>query len=76
MISKLEKEAGIVAIEAARVEKFTSKEELVTDMLANRDSYIPVNYDDRIKFLKDNGYELTRENLVDPSLSAKPAEDN
>lgn len=33
-----------------------------------------VNHSDRIKFLKDNGYEVTRENMIDSSLSARPKE--
>lgn len=36
---------------------------------------IGVSFEDRIKFLEDNGYEVTRENLVDPSLSTKPPVD-
>ncbi len=28
-----------------------------------------VSFDDRIQFLKDNGYELTRANMMDSSLS-------
>lgn len=30
-----------------------------------------VNYEDRIKFLKANGYEVNRQNLGDSSLSHK-----
>jgi hypothetical protein len=29
-----------------------------------------VNFNDREKFLRDNGYEITRANLIDSSLSA------
>lgn len=32
-----------------------------------------VNYSDRIKFLQDNGYELTRANMIDSDLSATKA---
>lgn len=28
-----------------------------------------VNHADRIKFLQDNGYEVTRENMINPNLS-------
>lgn len=30
-----------------------------------------VNYSDRVKFLQDNGYEITRDNMMDSRLSAK-----
>jgi hypothetical protein len=34
---------------------------------------IGVNYEDRVLFLKNNGYEVTRENLMDSSLSSRPS---
>lgn len=34
-----------------------------------------VNHDDRIKFLKANDYEVNRQNMVDPELSTRPAEE-
>jgi len=33
---------------------------------------VGVNHEDRVNFLQDNGYKVTRENLIDPELSAKP----
>ena len=40
--------------------------------MPTNDSFRGVMHEDRIKFLKDNGYELTRENMCNPDLSAKP----
>lgn len=32
---------------------------------------IGVSHTDRVKFLQDNGYDLTRSNMMDSSLSAR-----
>lgn len=63
---------GIFAYEPS---KFGSKtltlEEFQVIIDKNPGGFHGVNYKDRTKFLKDNGYELTRENLF-ADLSAKP----
>lgn len=38
--------------------------------LFNQGDYTGVTIDGRIQFLEDNGYDVTRENLVDGSLPA------
>lgn len=35
------------------------------------DDKVPVAYEDRVKFLEDNGYAVTRENMIDVQLSAR-----
>lgn len=34
-----------------------------------------VDYKKRLAFLEKNGYEVTRENLINPELSSKPVEE-
>lgn len=36
---------------------------------------VGVNHADRVKFLQDNGYAVTRKNMVDSSLSVSPPPD-
>lgn len=48
------------------------KDELQAYMRKN--PYLGVNHADRTKFLEDNGYEVTRENMMNVELSAKPPE--
>lgn len=76
IITKLEKETGLVAHQARRMEKITTKDELVQDYADNRDAYLMINYDDRVAFLEANGYKVTRRNLLNADLSSKhPPED-
>lgn len=37
--------------------------------------FIGVDHEQREQFLKENGYEVNRENLIDTSLSTKQKED-
>lgn len=48
-----------------------TEDEFKEATMSNLDDVVGVNHDDRIKFLKDNGYEVTRENMANPDLSAK-----
>lgn len=50
------------------------KKEITSDEFQNTiatSPFIGMNHSDRIKFLKDNGYEVTRENMANPELSVK-----
>lgn len=66
-LSTLEKKYHFIIINKNGDEDITEKEFLALDLA---DKY-GVNHDDRIKFLKDNGYDITRENMVNPDLSAR-----
>lgn len=41
----------------------------------NLNVIVGVNYKDRVQFLRANGYEVNRENLMNSELSAKPVEE-
>lgn len=74
-ITDLEKKAGVIAREGVKLPKFDTVEELMAHYFENANDFELVDYGARVKFLKDNGYELTRENLYDSTLSVKaPAE--
>lgn len=64
-----EKHYGIIFNCSYNEAKELGKEK-IAKMLDSQD-YIPVNIEDRIVFLESNNYEVTRENLVDSSLSVK-----
>lgn len=49
-------------------------EEVMEILRDSPNDFHTVNHEDRIQFLKDNGYEVTRENMV-ADLSAKPPEE-
>lgn len=72
VITKLEKEAAVIAYKPKRLEKFKTVDEVLKDYRENPTEYRGINYDDRVAFLEANGYEVTRKNLIDPELSAKP----
>lgn len=55
--------------------KTMSREDFDKIVATNYSSFRGVSYKDRVKFLEENGYEVTRENLIDPELSAKPREE-
>lgn len=71
-ITELEKKAGVIAREGVKLPKFDTAEELMAHYFENPNDYELVDYEARVKFLEDNGYKLTRENLYDSSLSVKP----
>lgn len=55
--------------------KTMSREKFDQIVANNYKLFHGVNYKDRVKFLTTNGYDVTRENLFDNTLSAKPLED-
>jgi len=70
-ITSIEKKAGIIANSKSDLPKVTNPSDLVAYALDNLDKLHPVNYDDRLKFLLDNGYEPTRSNFINTELSAR-----
>lgn len=69
-ISEWEAENGCIVINLNPSDKLTEAQWNAIDI----SDKFGVNHTDRIKFLKDNGYEVTRDNMIDGSLSAKEAE--
>lgn len=49
----------------------TISEKDFNELTAHMTNVHPVNWEDREKFLTDNGYAINRVNMVDSSLSAK-----
>lgn len=70
-IGELEREKGVVILGDINPNEKISKEDF-KNLLLSPLNYVGVNYEDRIKFLKDNGYEVNRANLTDWNLSTKP----
>ena len=74
--SEWEKEVGLFAVDVKQFnpkDEYT-KEEFMTLYAENTAAFVGVSYDDRVQFLEDNGYKVTRENLL-ADLSVKPKED-
>lgn len=71
-LAELEKERGFIAVDATaeELDKPVGDKKLIAMHLEG--ATVAVNHDHRVEFLKANGYEVTRENMVDSSLSAKP----
>lgn len=74
VVTKLEQETGLIARDEKHLPKKSvgSAKEFSDFVHENYDNFVSINWDDRTKFLKDNGYKLTRQNLIDGDLSAKP----
>ena len=71
IITELEKQTGFVAINRADVPDTDDREEFIAVAINNLSKFTHVNYADRIKFLNDNNYELSFENLIDADLHAR-----
>ncbi len=69
-IEAWERERGLVIQGDVDPSQEVTAEEF--EKLRVKQGHLGVNHEDREQFLKDNGYELSRENLVDASLSAVP----
>lgn len=67
-IAEWEKEKGMLLPSRKPTEKISEDDFNAIPL----DDKIGVDHESRVKFLKDNGYEVTRENMVDSELSAKP----
>lgn len=75
--SELEKITGHFAVDVKKYnpnDKMT-QEDFMRLSVDNPEDFVGVSYDDRVKFLEDNGYKVTRENLL-ADLSAKPKEES
>jgi hypothetical protein len=72
LLTDIEIATGFVVRNPKDMPKIKDEAEFIAYAKQNLHLFTGVMYDDRIKFLKDNDYELTRENLIDPELSAKP----
>lgn len=73
--SEWEKEKGLLYIKATdkQLAGDVTEQEFL-DAVVDEAGHYPhsLNWDDRTKFLQDNGYDLTRENYINPDLSARP----
>lgn len=63
-----EKERGCIIISRKPTDSMTEQEFLDLPMYER----LGVDHDSRVKFLKANGYEVTRENMVNADLSVLP----
>lgn len=68
-LSEWEKQKGMVV--KPPVDDVLMTEEEFDDIDIN--DKVLVAYEGRVKFLEDNGYDVTRENMVDVYLSARQA---
>lgn len=73
-----EKETGIFALDISKHDlskSLTSDEFMGLVQGKLRSDFTGVNYKFRVQWLKDNGYELTRENLLNSDLPTVPKDD-
>jgi hypothetical protein len=74
-LKTLEKERGVMFIGDVDLSQRLSEEEMDELLAKDYTTYVGVAHDDRTKFLKDNGYDVTRENMMNPDLSARQKSD-
>lgn len=77
-IKTWEKERGIIIVADdidldKRVTEDEINELITTKLNEGGGQIVGVNHEDRTQFLKENGYEVTRENLINGNLSRKEA---
>lgn len=70
-VQEWEKEKGFIVINGMDLNQQLTEEEFVAIPLSERTG---VDHAQRTKFLTDNGYELTRGNMINSSLSARTLE--
>lgn len=68
-LEQLEKARGVLFTTNMDLTKRYTDEEFDALLATKTSSYVGVDHEDRTKFLKDNGYDVTRENMVNPDLS-------
>ena len=73
-LKTLEKERGILFTSDVDPDERYSDEEFTDLLNADTSAWIGVDHEGRTQFLKDNGYEVNRHNMLDGSLSIKPQE--
>lgn len=71
---ELEKRIGLFAIDISKWPEEITEAEFRAKSAGNYSEFVGVAYEDRVKFLQDNDYGVTRENLLDSSLSARQVE--
>jgi hypothetical protein len=75
-LETLEKQFGLMLTGDDVDTKAQYTDEEFTALLNDpKTTFVGVHHEDRIAFLKDNGHEVTRENMVDVHLPAKPSEE-
>lgn len=73
-LEQWEKERGFLTIDRNTypADKIMNSQEIDLLMHETPNAVRGVNHKDRVKFLKDNGYKINHENMINPELSAKP----
>jgi len=67
-ISEFEKETGKFLFDVSELPE--TREEF-DELTADLNKWFGVDYEYRVKFLEENGYELTRENVIDAHLPVR-----
>lgn len=72
-IAEWEREKGVMFLDARKhpVNKKVTEDEFMEILQTSEGEYRGVTHDDREKWLKDNGYDVTRANMLDPDLLPK-----
>lgn len=73
-LTKYEKETSFVALSEKKLPKVKSVEEYLEYVGEHRNDFAQVMLEYREEWLKTNGYEVTRENLLNADLQLQPQE--
>lgn len=75
LITTWEKEKGIIFTSPDIDIKSKVDENEINGLINNNMTFVlGINWADRVNFLKSNGYEVTRDNLIDVNLPSKLSE--
>lgn len=72
-ITDWERKKNVVLVDHDDLDRVVSEDDF--NKMVAEEQTVGVNFADREAFLTDNGYELTRENLVNPDLSPRQKTD-
>ncbi len=73
-ITYYEKQHGVIASDRKKYPEDLELTQAEWDKIWEEDwrDFTGVNYEDRIKFLEENGYEVNHANMINPELSHRP----
>lgn len=73
-VEKWEKEAGLILLDTEGISLKKSMDREEFDALVEKVGAAGIDYKTREKWLKDNGYDVTRDNIRNATLPSKLAE--
>lgn len=74
LVTTLEKRQGVIITGDFDLSQKMTEDEFAELIRNEKVEYVGVDHEFRVNFLKNNGYEVNRENMVDLSLTVNPTD--